>query len=157
VNLDQILPLITFLLGSALTFATEAIQYRRQVEREREARAAEREAERARQHAEFQSKTLLELQEALAELLSLTQSQVMGEVLSGDDRSRKINANLQAQALAVRVEDDELRTRAQGILDLMIELGEARDPESASAVWNSIASKFSATNDRVGELLRSLY
>jgi hypothetical protein len=157
VNFDQILPLITFLLGSALTFTTEALQYRRQVEREREARAAEREAERARQHAEFQSNTLLQLQEALAQLLSLTQSQVMGEVLSGDDRSRKINANLQAQALAVRVEDDELRTRAQGILDLMIELGEARDPDAASAVWNSIVSKFSATNDRVGELLRSLY
>jgi hypothetical protein len=97
------------------------------------------------------------LQDALAQLLSLTQSQMMGEVLSGEDRSKKINANLQAQALAVRVENDELRARAQGILDLMIELGEARDPESASDVWTSIALEFRATNDQVGELLRELY
>jgi hypothetical protein len=156
-NFDQILPLITFLLGSGLTFVTEALQYRRQVEREREARAAERETERVRQHAEFQTQTLLELQDALAQLLSLTQSQMMGEALSGEDRSKKINANLQAQALAVRVDDNELRARAQGVLDLMIELGEARDPEAASAVWNTIAMEFRATNDRVGELLRELY
>jgi hypothetical protein len=154
---DQILPLITFLLGSGLTVVTEALQYRRQVEREREARAAERETERVRQHAEFQTQTLLALQEALAQLLSLTQSQMMGEVLSSEDRSKKINANLQAQALAVRVENDELRARAQRILDLMIELGEARDPEAASAVWTTIALEFRATNDRVGELLRELY
>ena len=154
---DQILPLITFLLGSGLTFVTEAFQYRRQVQREREARAAEREVERVRRHAEFQTQTLLELQDALAQLLSLTQSQMTGEVLSSENRSKKINANLQAQALAVRVENDELRARAQGILDLMIELGEARDPESASDVWTSIALEFRATNDQVGELLRELY
>jgi hypothetical protein len=156
VNFDQILPLITFLLGSGLTFITEALQYRRQVEREREARVAERESERARQHAEFQTKTLLELQDALAQLLSLTQSLMMGEVLSSEDRNKKITANLQAQALTVRVENDELRTRAQNILDSLIELGEA-DPDEATAVWNSIALEFRATNDRLGELLRALY
>jgi hypothetical protein len=154
---EQILPLITFVLGSLMTFATETLQYRRQVERERDARAAERATERARRHAEFQIETLLKLQDALAQLLSFTQSQMVGEALSAEARSKKIDANLQAQALAVRVENHDLRERAQGILELVIELGEARDSETAAAVWNSIALEFRAINDRVGELLRELY
>jgi hypothetical protein len=154
--LKDLLPLITFLLGAVLTLVTEATQYRRQVRREHEVRAAERADQQARARAEFQAQTMLALQESLAKVISHKQQQVFRGQLSAEELKEMTDAQVRTLILNVRVQDDALRQRVARTSAVLIELSEAREPERVSSLWSESFTGFHEANERIGVLLRAL-
>lgn len=154
-TLEDVLPLITFLLGAVLTLVTETTQYRRQVRREREVRTAERADQQARARAEFQAQTILALQESLAKVISHKQQQVFSGQLSAEEIKEMTDAQVRTIILNVRVQDDALRRRVERTSAVLIELSEAREPERVSSLWSKAFAGFHEANERIGVLLRA--
>ncbi|XXF76278.1 hypothetical protein P2318_24910 [Myxococcaceae bacterium GXIMD 01537] len=155
--LEILIPLLTFALGSAFTLLTETLQFRRQVQREREARENERAEEHARRRAEFQRETLLGLQDTLSPLLGLTQTTMMGGTLTEEELRKRSELSLRTQVLTMRVADDELRLQVKRVQDLLIELGNASDAAVARKLWDEAALGFLEANAHLGAVLRALY
>jgi len=62
-------PIVTLLLGYILSSISESVRHRRTLEREREAREAERRDKAFERRVTFQRATLLELQDAIMDLM----------------------------------------------------------------------------------------
>ncbi|QSQ24229.1 hypothetical protein JY651_04495 [Pyxidicoccus parkwayensis] len=154
-DLKELIPLITFMLGAVLTLVTEATQYQRQVKREREARAAERADQQARATAEFQVQTMLALQESLSKVISHMQQRVFSGQLSEAEFKELTEAQVRTLVLKVRVQDDALRQRVERLTAVLIELAETREPARVSSLWSEAFTGFHEANERIGVLLRA--
>lgn len=115
-------PIVTLILGYLLKSVSESVQHRRTLGREREGREAERRDKAFERRVTFQRATLLELQEAIMDLMRTTaamhhrdimalkqtgqwQKQLYGEELSEANRLAMARTSM----LTVRVRDAKVR------------------------------------------------
>jgi hypothetical protein len=155
-------------IGGLATFAGVLVAQRMTAVREREARRIEAEERLRRQRAEFQVKTLLELQEAFLELLKVSgkihlaheeafkRTGEWGRCPPGDMSERERELLALTLTRTVRVEDDALRSSLQELRALVRLATGARSEHDALGHGLKIINTFDVANSRIGELLRSL-
>jgi hypothetical protein len=162
-------PVFTLLLGYAMKAFSDWLQHRRTTEREREARAAARQDERANRRVAFQRQTLLDLQEAMMQLIRSAgamhhrdvmefrktgkwQKQLFGEELNENARL----ANARTSMLAVRVRDDPVRDLVQTVKSHAIAAAMCGSQEEGERAMTAMGAAFEQLNQRIGETLRKL-
>jgi hypothetical protein len=144
---DIWLPLATLVLGWAGAQVTEMRRDRRTTTRERLAR-----------RAELQRTTLLELQDALLDLMrgaAGTEYSMLTDLEDEEQRKQIVQANLQVavargrvELLISRVDDERVRELATASANASLRVGE-EDPD--------LERPFSVAVARIGELLRERY
>ena len=144
---DIWLPLATLVLGWAGSQVTEVLRDRRIATQERLAR-----------RAELQRTTLLELQDALLELLrgaAGTEFIMLTDLEDEEQRKQIAQANVKVavargrvELLISRVDDDRVRELATALASVNLRVGE-EDPD--------LERPFSVAVARIGELLRERY
>lgn len=118
----------------------------------------------------FQQQMLLDLQEALfqptrasvacqhQDLLAFRQTGVWGENLVGDELSeQERQAMARTSILAARVQDDVVRELVDRMKDACSRMAIATSQQQSEQARTDLAPAFTSANERIGELLRSLY
>jgi hypothetical protein len=161
-------PVFTLLLGYATKAVSDWLQHRRTSERERQAREAARLDRLSERRTNFQRQTLLDLQEAVMQLIRTTgamhhrdvmafrktgewQKQLFGEELSENNRL----ANVRCSMLAVRVRDDSVRDLVAVVKSHAGDAGMCASQEEGERAMRAMAAESEKLNQRIGELLRS--
>jgi hypothetical protein len=162
-------PVFTLLVGYVTKASTDWLQHRSTAERERQAREAARRDQLAERRAAFQRQTLLDLQEAIMQLVRTAgamhyedvmafrttgkwQKQLIGEELA--EKSRLANAR--TSMLAVRVRDDSARDLVQIVKDHATATVMSGSQEEGDRAMASMGAAFEDLNQRIGEILRTL-
>jgi hypothetical protein len=171
-------PMIQTVLGGAMTLAGGAVVQLLTFWRERNTRRHDAEEHRNRQRADFQIKTLTELQEALCQLMESVYPLAdidYHDTFSGVVRDQKKASRLwkewqgalsRGTVCSARVQDPQVRERMKDILEmahsLVIpirrksdDLEEAR--EETEEMREKLYEKFKQLNQRIGECLLELY
>lgn len=174
----EVSPWVQTVIGGVMTLAGGALTHWLTLRRERDARRQEAEERRNRQRADFQIKTLTDLQDALCRIMKSAYpiSDIdYHETFSGVERDKKKSSRLWKEwqdALSVatvcsaRVQEPQIREGVEGILkmagSLVIplrrkgsDLDQAR--EDAEDVRETLDDNFKRVNERIGERLRELY
>ncbi|HSW94972.1 MAG TPA: hypothetical protein VLI88_02310 [Patescibacteria group bacterium] len=165
------LPLLTLILGYVGSLLTESRRDARLAQREEKARTDARALASADRRDEFQRKTLLELQEALMVVARITAEmhsedrrgfKATGQWTGGlhseglDQRGQAANGVL--STIAVRVLDDRLRATVDEFHKAATHAAViARTREEAVEAMSVMTNSMVRANERIGELLRSLY
>jgi hypothetical protein len=171
-------PWLQTVIGGGMTLAGGALTHWMTVRRERDARRHEAEEHRNRQRADFQIKTLMDLQDALCRVMASAYpiSDIdYHETFSGVERDKEKSSRLwkewqDALSLATvcraRVQDPQIREGVGEILkmasSLMIPLrrkGSDLDQsrEDAEELRETLIESFDRINERIGERLHKLY
>ncbi len=162
-------PIVTLILGYVLKSFSESVQHRRALEREREAREAERRDKAFERRVTFQRATLLELQEAIMDLMRTSgamhhkdlmvlkqtgqwQKQLYGDELSEANRLAMARTTM----LTVRVRDTKVRELVARLKDYSWKAFKSGTPDDSDAAALSMANVFENLNERIGELLREM-
>lgn len=162
-------PVFTLLLGYATKAVSDWLQHRRTSERERQAREATRQEQLAERRSTFQRQTLLDLQEAMMQLVRATgamhhqdvmafrttgtwQKQLFGEELAENSRL----ANARTSMLAVRVRDDSVRDLVQAVKNHATAAGMCASQDEGQRAMAGMGDAFEKLNQRIGEVLRKL-
>ena len=162
-------PVVTLILGYVLNSVSESIRHRRTLQRDREAREAERRDKAFERGVTFQRATLLELQDAIMDLMRTSgvmhhkdlmafkqtgqwQKQLYGEELSEANRV----AMARTTVLRVRVRDATVRELVVRLKGYSFETSKSKTPEDSDTPAYQMAKVFEELNDRIGELLREL-
>jgi hypothetical protein len=163
-------------LGGVLSLAGGLIAQLMTTGREREGRRVEAEEHRKRQRADFQVKTLLEVQEAAWQVLdagrwfavhALKRTDAAGQAggarVPADVLTQWEKAVPRQIVLTTRVEDARLRellTTLRGEANDALRLSSNNLPKPAAtdchAANEQLLATFQAANDRIGEILRDL-
>lgn len=157
-------------LGGALSIGGGFVAQWMTTGRDREARQVAAEEQRKRQRAEFQMKSLLEVQEAAFDVFlggRLFPRSYYAKVLEAGQRADFPNQIDAAEAfnkgitriivLAERIEDDQIRCLLRTLRDQVIQSsGSKREPAEAEAAYAALFNTFEETNARIGKVLRSL-
>ncbi len=156
---DVWLPIATLILGYAGSLITESRRDARVRARDREAREAARQTTRDERRDELQRRTLLELQDALANFTRVSFQMHTEGRRNSRSEERALLATVQLNVLATRLLDDELRALVQSVqaASEAITIAPRGSPEEADRAEETITERFTKANDRAGELLRSLY
>ena len=145
-------------------------------EREREARAAEREVvreslehERAERKRESQREWLLELQDVLMEIVRTYGEEHHQDVmlsrkagrwqqyqLGGDISDRNFVATQRKTILTSRIDDEEVRTAVQEMVEAGSGLMFAKSEGESTSMLGLAGNAFTRANDRIGVLLREV-
>jgi|1186.fasta_scaffold251941_2 hypothetical protein len=150
------LPILTFILGSIFSLASESLRNHYQRDRDREARLSEQAVLREREQQEFMAKTLIELQDSLFDLMSYNQRIMYPQYQSSTDPGTGTQADIRSRILVVRVRDDQLRESVELVLARLMALSNSRPGEAeAWDKWREAAAQFEAANDRIGQLLQT--
>jgi hypothetical protein len=165
-------------IGGLMTLAGGALAHWMALGREREARRHEAEQRRNRQRADFQIKSLMELQDALCRIMKSAYPLAdidYHDTFSGVERDKSKSSLLWkewqdglsvATVCSARVEDPEVRQAVDGILkmasSLVIPLRRKGDDlddsrEEAEELRETLIKRFDHLNQRIGECLRALY
>jgi hypothetical protein len=158
VRFQDWLPILTFVLGSIFSLVSESLRNRYQRDRDREARLSEQAELRKREHQDFKTKTLIELQESLSDLMGHNQRIMYPQLQASTDPGKGTEADIRSRILVVRVQDDQLRETVEVVLARLMDLGNSL-PDRSDEVrdnWHEAVTHFRAANDRIGQLLRSL-
>jgi hypothetical protein len=162
-------PVLTLLLGYATKSASEWVQHRRTTQRDREAREAAQQDQLSERRASFQRQTLLDLQEAMMQLVRMAgavhhqdvmayrktgkwQKQLFGEELSESARLAAARSSM----LSVRVRDDSIRALVGKVKSDANDAGMCATEEESQVALRSMAAAFENLNQRIGEVLRKL-
>jgi hypothetical protein len=162
-------PVVTLLGGYLLKVLSDWLQYRRNREREREARDDLRRAQLEERRTTFQRQNLLDLQESVNDLARATgatnvedyrayrqtgewQQQPTDEVLSESSRV----AIRRTSILNSRVRDDLVRELVQKFKDSCVSATFSDSKEAADSALEMMASMFEDLNDRIGLVLRKM-
>jgi hypothetical protein len=159
VRFQDWLPILTFVLGSAFSLVSESLRNRYQRDRDLEARLSDQAALRKREQQDFKTKTLIELQESLSDLMSYNQRIMYPQYNTSTDPGKGTEADIRSRILVVRVQDDQLRETVESVLALLMDLGNSLHdrPDNVSDDWREAVTHFRVANDRIGELLRTTY
>jgi hypothetical protein len=168
-------PLFQIMIGGLMTLAGGALVQWMTLWREREVRKHGVEEHRNRQRAEFQLKTLLELQDAMTDLTkaatdlwaeayaAFKETGQWGLRDSSDtqtlspERSEKYGvASHRVSVLKIRVLDPSLRSLLDSFENMAMRTAIGRTPDEARQYFDTLPKTFTAANDRLGEILRSL-
>lgn len=164
------LPVVTLILGSALTFIAgllSEMQRNRVVERRLH---LERRTKMIEERNSFQRETLLSLQEAGVALLEATTvvhdrkcevfshsgQWVNEEEVDYGIRQERRRARLAAEVLAVRIIDDDLRSSVKQVLVLETAISKCETSAIADATLNEMRDNLEVLNDQLGVVLRRL-
>jgi hypothetical protein len=162
-------PIVTFLLGYGIKAASDWVQHRRTVERDRETRKETRRDRLAEDRRRFQRETLLALQEATMEQIRTTasmhhqdemafrktglwQKQLFGEDLSQQDHL----AMRKTVMLSQRVHDDSLRELLDRFRAYSAQTTISIDKDSSDAAMSNMARHFEQIQGRIGHLIRTI-
>ena len=171
-------PIVGVVVGSGIALLGGVIGQWMTLQRERDARRHEAEEHRSRQRADFQIKTLTELQDALCRIMKSTYpiSDIdYHETFSGVERDKEKSSRLWkdwqdalslATVCSARVQDPQIREAGGGILkmagSLVIplrrkgnDLDQSRD--DVEELRETLIENFEQVNERIGERLRGLY
>jgi hypothetical protein len=168
-DINSVYQLIGTALGGALSIAGGFLAQWMTTGREREGRRIDAEENRKRQRAEFQVKTLLEVQEVAwkildAGLATLALSSRMPGMPQSPQRVQTQmehfeswkNAVTRQIILTARVDDSQVRellTRLRSQANDIMRLSSTADSNAAS---QNLRDTFESVNDRIGTLLREL-
>ena len=115
---------------------------------------------RHEEHRQFQRTTLLDLQDAIAELqrvvaidMMLRRSGQPPEIETAQTAWGRTDANTRVMRLRVRVEDDQLRGLVKEYWDIAHRTSEQ---ELTRVEFDRASELFEAINERIGELLRQM-
>ena len=171
-------PLLQTLIGGLMTLAGSVLGQWMTFWRERDTKRREIEVHRNRQRADFQIKSLTELQDALCRIMksAYTLSDIdYHETFSGVERDKEKSSRLwkewqdslaMATVCSARVQDPEVRQAVDGILkmasSLVLPLRRKGDDleesrEEAEDLRDSLIKSFERLNQRIGECLMELY
>jgi len=162
-------PVFTLLLGYAVKAAADWLQHRRTSEREREARNAAREDHLFERRTAFQRQTLLDLQDAMMDLVRTTgemhhhdvvsfrqtgkwQKQLFSEDLAEANRL----ANARTSMLAVRVRDETVRNLVTEVKNHSTKAAMCASLEEGDRALGAMGIEFDSLNRRIGEVLCDL-
>jgi hypothetical protein len=162
-------PVVTLLLGYALKSVSELVGHRRTLQREREAREVTRRDKFYERRTDFQRQTLLDLQEAMSDLIRSTgaahhqdtmayrqtgkwQKHLLGEVL--DESCHK--AMRRTLILWVRVQDDSVREMVQRCRECASKVMVGPNKEDSDVALANMAKIFEELNPKIGELIRTI-
>ncbi len=162
-------PVFTLLLGYAVKTFADWVQHRRTSEREREARQEARQDQLFERRTTFQRQTLLDLQDAMMQLMRTTgemhhqdlmdfrktgqwHKQLYPEDVSEDNRL----ANARTTVLGVRARDESVRGLVAAVKDHAPRAGVGRSKEECEREIDAAMVEFERFNQRVGEVLREL-
>lgn len=159
----------TLLLGYGTKAFSDWIQHRRTSEREREARREARLEKSAERRITFQRQTLLDLQEAMMQLLRSSGAthvqDVAGFRKDGKWQKRPLTeelnessrlANARTSMLIVRVRDDSVRDLAQVVKNHATSVDYCSSEDESFKELKAMSSAFDKLNHRIGEILRTL-
>ena len=157
-RLQDWLPILTFVLGSLFSIVSETIRNRYERDREREARQSEQAALRKREQQDFTTKTLIELQDSLFELMSRIQASITAnDQQPAEAKNKRAEYEIRARILVVRVQDDSLREAVELVLARLMTMGNISQPDERRVAWNEAATHFKEANNRIGYLLQEIY
>lgn len=164
------IPVIAAAIGGALAILGGMVTQWWTAKREHESREHERKERRERQRADFQIKTLLDLQDATKKLLSTTGSIINAnrkksnekgawgcvQIYSGiGQKHRDLTGEIISDV--ARVEDESIRNLYIVVINYSIKMASARSEEEVEKASEDFMQSFRSANDRLGEVLRSLY
>jgi hypothetical protein len=162
-------PSVTLLIGFATGAVTEWLRDRRTEGRERKARKEARRDQFLERRKDFQRQTLLDLQEAVMELIrtagemhyqDLMASRKAGKWVSQpvtdelNERARIVQAR--TTLLSVRVRDDSVRGFVDELKGHASSLVVSKSQAESEATFANINPIFQKLNERVGQLLREM-
>jgi hypothetical protein len=171
-------PLLQTVIGGLMTMGGGALAHRLTLGREREARQHEAEERRRRQQADFQIKTLSDLQDALCRVMKAVYTLAdfdYNYTFSGVERDRKKSGRIwrvwqdayaTSMVCAARARDAEIRQAVGDILQMALslatplkrqgsDLDQAR--ENAEDMREKLMETFERVNQCFGDRLRALY
>ena len=162
-------PVVTLLLGYATKSLSDWLEHRRNTRREREAREAARRDKLYEQRISFQRQTLLDLQEASAQLArsvgAVTHQDRMAYRSTGKWRKALLSDELNegnrlAQArtgmLGPRVRDDATRQLVDKLKTRSAEAVNSPTPQDCERADIDVTLIYTELNQRIGEVLRKL-
>jgi hypothetical protein len=170
-------PVVTLIIGFAISSVSDWLKYRRDSERERAARIETRRDQRSEQRRNFQRQTLLELQEAVQDLARASGATHHHDEMAfrqtgrwqRDPLSEELNdqffqANRRVLLLVVRVRDESLRSTVQRFKTLTnqtatFERGNSTDSDlrdASNAALQGAVTLIEQIHERIGEILRTL-
>ena len=162
-------PVFTLLLGYAVKVATDWVQHRRTLERERDARQAQRRDLLSERRSDFQRQTLLDLQEAVMDVARTTgamhhedqmayhNTRNWGRQLYAPDLDERNSAAMRRTSmLAVRVRDESVRDLVQRFKSHSANATTRRSREESESEMAEMATVFENLNYRIGEILRRI-
>lgn len=162
-------PVITLIVGVVLKGFLDSFADRRAAKREEDARHAQRRDNLRLQRDEFQRATLLELQEAVAELARFTgrahHLDVMAfrksgawqkQILPKDVDEGLLKAQTTTNRLRVRIRDEETRKLGQTFASCCVSVSLAKSEQDADAAILHMSSVLEELHDQIGLVLRQL-
>src|SRR6266568_8813471 len=169
-------PVVTLILGFAISSISDSVKNRREGERERDARRETRREQLSDQRRNFQRETLLVLQEAIQDLARATGAAHHQDEMAfgttgrwqrqplGEELNQQVHvANRRVLLLTVRVRDESLRDVVNRFRQLTNEtetiVRDADDAElrnRSSAALRSTMPLLEQIHGRIGEILRTL-
>lgn len=165
------LPIATLVGGYAGALTTESFRDARQRRREIEAREADRVREVDSLHQQFQRETLLELQQAMADMARATGAIHHQDVVAyrnaggtnpftrqqvpGDLNQRSFEAMQKTMLLMARVDHEGLRANIKSLRELVTKVLLAQSESEANGLMVEAMDLQVRINDQIGELLRT--
>lgn len=163
------LPVLTLLLGYAVGLLTEWLRHKGTLKREREAREAAQRVAAHEQRAAFQRQTLLDLQEAVMQLVRAASEMHHHDVMTSrktgkwatqlfdEDLDRRAHhAQMRTTMLSVRVRDKEVRELTRAFQADAASLPVVPTKEESDHAYARMTNKFDQLNEHIGQLLRAL-
>jgi hypothetical protein len=162
-------PVLTLVAGYIMKAVSDRLDHSRAVQRERENRRETHRIQLAERRAEFQRKTLLDLQEAIQDLLrasgSIIHSDTMTFRTTGEWRRQKLPeglsqdqfvANRKCILLIVRVRNDEIRNLAHSFRIAALDASNSPDEKTANSKMLGAGDNSERLHKLIGEQLRQL-
>jgi hypothetical protein len=162
-------PVLTLLLGFVAKAVSDAVAHRRTIGREREARQHERRHQVQERRTAFQRDTLLQLQDAVGELMRTTaimqladhdryrETGQWGKQLYDEQLSERNRvANAETSKLGARVHDDVIRDLLARVKAISAQIPLAPSPDQAHRALTQSFAAAEALNERIGVVFRAL-
>jgi hypothetical protein len=160
---------VSVLLGFATSWLSARYQNTATVKRERESRLAVRHDQMAERRAEFQRQTLIELQDAVFDLMRATgamhhqdemafrktgqwQKQFLGDELD----QKALMSNRRTSMFKVRVRDGSLRDMVGKLSNLCAQVAISIDRDHSNGAMMEAGELFEKVQERIGELIRTI-
>jgi hypothetical protein len=160
---------VSVLLGFATSWLSARYQNTATVKRERESRLAVHRDQLAERRAEFQRQTLIELQDAVFDLMRATgamhhqdemafrktgqwQKQFLGDELD----QKALMSNRRTSMFKVRVRDGSLRDMVGKLSNLCAQVAISIDRDHSNGAMMEAGELFEKVQERIGELIRTI-
>lgn len=162
-------PVVTLVVGLLLKAFFDSWTENRRASFDKESRIEKRKEVLLLQRIDLQRKALGELQVAIADMMRSTSLIQMadlaaykktgewGAVSAPDGVAEAARGNFRAVSLMkVRVSDEAVRGMVSKLSSLCVNVSLAKAEEDADADWIAASVLYVASNDKIGEVLRSL-